>query len=1199
MSIFREPFSDSIQTQLKARTLVISGEKDNRDPLLPWYLGKNAWVRMTSFVNFDEGKVIFPGNSTVKIDTTKGNYKGDQLSRKYVLEGGTLYNRNNNNESALRYGMVNPGAAYGGNIDLSGNTIDPNYFRQMGIRPMPGITSVSLRTKAAYGSLFETTVNFQAWDTHQLNELEVLFMRPGYSVLLEWGWSQYLNYSDDKLKNSLERNQIQPESYIGAKFDPFDTSLTQQKVYDKLEALRKKYKHNYDGMLGYVKNFQWKLRKDGGYDCITTLISMGEVISTVKMNTNSNPTFFKDISNVDQLQSIYFYDDYENVLLSIKSKAESFAYSDARTRQETRLIPETEYSGSWDYSLNYIPTDKIVNTLKENKYIDAANKLNQLPFFKSLEIIGDNDSKGMKYEYIPLDTWIAILGSYCNLKEKNVDGVEQLVRLIPPGDIDYCLAGTDTISVDPSICIVKTPGAFAPEFSSFYVKDYNSANGINPPLYYFESGTDESFLIDQQNVIDFFDKTVGNGKIKNILLNISFLLDTYREMKKSSNESGVIMLDYMKNILNKVSNALGGLNNFITSTAGVNQNTIKIVDTYYLNKGPKDDFYEFDILGLGSILKDVDIQSQIFENQSTIVAIAAQSRANLGDVYNSTQVYLNAGLSDRLSIEKGQGQEISPLSTSENNPFFNNDANNVFYRKLVQLMVYARDYIVGQDKLKQFPIYTPEGNYAPPTTILKQSILRFDNDVNFKALIPFKLRITLEGIGGIVVGQIFRVKQNILPKNYYDKSLGFVITQINHELRNNTWETTLETQICLLEDNKFTNFNKLDREGFGEYIAKLKLVAILYPILYDFIKYQAVKSLVGYIYSSQKSLSGSEVIKGYLKNYDQEDVKIFWELNEKGFINQSSNVDPAPNGGFTNDRFVDFMVAWIDKYRQIYPEKLSKQFTEDTTLEQALSWISNKNYETPDGSLPAFYKGFTNDLMVSIQTILNASTDLYYPNNNPISLYYGDGRVPNASRVIKTFSSQANISSGGTAGVGGNFTANNSDTSTYNNIIDETGIRNGINNFFNTIAIDKVVNGQTVKDPLLKLFKDAYEIGLAVDGTAIPELFPIDSKVMFGDTRSLLHKEKVYWATGLANECKTTNIAFAKHINWDKQFNDDKIYGNIQPKYIDINRMGEVSYIGVAVGRRTSYKPLPSTLVSNFVNKNGKGNLSDPPYPWI
>ena len=60
MSIFKETLENSIQTQLQARTLVVSGENNRRNNLLPWYLSKNSWVRMTSFVNYTSGNQLIP-----------------------------------------------------------------------------------------------------------------------------------------------------------------------------------------------------------------------------------------------------------------------------------------------------------------------------------------------------------------------------------------------------------------------------------------------------------------------------------------------------------------------------------------------------------------------------------------------------------------------------------------------------------------------------------------------------------------------------------------------------------------------------------------------------------------------------------------------------------------------------------------------------------------------------------------------------------------------------------------------------------------------------------------------------------------------------------------------------------------------------------------------------------------------------------
>jgi hypothetical protein len=71
MSIFKETLSDTIQTQLQARQNVISGDNYTRTNLLPWYLSKNSWVRMTSFVNYTSGVVDYDGKG--KIETKKSS----------------------------------------------------------------------------------------------------------------------------------------------------------------------------------------------------------------------------------------------------------------------------------------------------------------------------------------------------------------------------------------------------------------------------------------------------------------------------------------------------------------------------------------------------------------------------------------------------------------------------------------------------------------------------------------------------------------------------------------------------------------------------------------------------------------------------------------------------------------------------------------------------------------------------------------------------------------------------------------------------------------------------------------------------------------------------------------------------------------------------------------------------------------------
>jgi hypothetical protein len=993
MSIFKETLDEGIQTQLQARTLVVNGINNNRSGLLPWYLNKNAWVRMTSFVNYTEGKIGFDGLGKIEPRPGTGYYKGDQLSKKYILQGGTLYTKTVNNQvsSSLRYGIASPGAVYGSELDFKpGNApgtyvAEPQYFRQQGLRPMPGITDVRMRTIGAYGSLFETTVNFHAWDTHQLNELELLFMRPGYSVLLEWGWSQYLNYVDGltNATNTLTENQLDPQVFSGQTINAFQEGLTQQAIYDKLEDLRKKHRYNYDGMLGYIKNFNWTLRKDGGYDCSTTLISMGEVINTIKLSTNANS--LNNQLPAPNEESAYYYDDYENILLSLKANLENEINDSSTSRA---FISESIYSGSWDYNVNYVNSDSIKKKLEKSGYSTQAGTIGSLPLKVVIQNSGENDNAGKFYEYLPLDTVVAIISSYANLRTQNKNGkAYSLARILVPTDLDYCLAGKDTISVLPNVCTVYNVGAFKEEikFLSFE-GNYDVSKGIVPPI--------------QGTVNNFYNDTIKAGKIKDIYVNIDFLLNTYRQLKSSNDESGVVLTDYLKSILNGISNALGGLNNFTLSTAGRDQNTLRIIDTYYLEQGRTEDKYQFDLLGLGSICKDVSIQSQIFQEQSTIVAIAAQSRANLGDVYNSTQVYLNAGLEDRIALAKWQGDELVT------NPTLNK--NDKFYAKVARLMTYARKYIIGPDLDNggNRQISTVETNGNDPHTILKQVLLRYDGEINFKALIPFKLKITLEGIGGIVVGQIFTVKQNILPKNYYDKRLGFIITQIEHNLKDNQWETVLDTQICILDQHQFYENNKskltggFKREGFGLYVARAQASALLYPIFLDFLIYQATRSFIGYVYASANKKKGIDIISKYLIDdfNKDDDVTDYWKNNVGKFIGKDYIADPnafkifnSNNRNivypFTPEGFQFFKYDWTETWLKINNSRKNEKFTEDgDTLEQLMKFVGSSTVNTVAGLAYKDYKKYSDAVEKVIEDM---SANIFWP-SGPDSVYKGN-----------------------------------------------------------------------------------------------------------------------------------------------------------------------------------------------------------------
>lgn len=237
MSIFKDTFKQDIQNQLNVRQEALFARTPNA---IQYFNARNAWIRMSSSVN------------------VKGS---NDLAKKYVLQGGILAN---GNQPLSGVGLINQ--AY------SLNTAD-NASHRLGIRPMPGITGIDIKSKSAYGSLREVEVKFNAWDIKQLEELELLYMRPGYTVLIEWGWAPYLDNN-----NTLQASNIDF-------YDILNQRPTKEQIFKELyDTAVKKYSGNYDAMFGYIKNYSWSARDDGGYDCTTTIISVGEVMESLKVN---------------------------------------------------------------------------------------------------------------------------------------------------------------------------------------------------------------------------------------------------------------------------------------------------------------------------------------------------------------------------------------------------------------------------------------------------------------------------------------------------------------------------------------------------------------------------------------------------------------------------------------------------------------------------------------------------------------------------------------------------------------------------------------------------------------------------------------------------------------------------------------------------------------------------------------------------
>jgi hypothetical protein len=808
MSIFKDTIKGFVQDQLEARKNIISqavdtGKKDKNgnpiysygtlsraDDFLRYTTGKNSWVRMSSFVDcvdIVKGKDGKPYDQGVKIGSKR--YFGSELARKYILEGGTLYetkdaNKKNTGKFTLRSGVARERGVYASNIDLGGTIRDGSY-RPFGYRPMPGITSIEITNKSAYGSLREAVVKFYAWDKHQLEELELLYMRTGYTVLLEWGWSQYLKSGftqDNKYQRYSKLDDIRISNFDYPTLDIFSETnnailnppkdkTSDEIIYDYIENLQFKTCGNYDAMLGHVKNFSWSIMPNGGFECTTVLISRGEILTGLKLNSNAisfikNPidgpplSLFEQIflNRAAQINNSEFNKGFSNVVVG------QFASGSGITTDSVTSF-STDLTTRLSKTTNLITYDNSTPSVGLGAYPGV--------------ILQTNGFDGTGIEYISMSDLITILNLYFNIKDQKSKIISQIV--IPKGT--PCLASVDSVSIDPGTCIIRNSQA------KFITQ---TSDGFNPKTLVAISlnETGARSLTTTELPEFLLSDSTNLGNIGNIYIAIPKILEIYRS--KGGNNTDIMLIPFLQDLLSQVSKALGGINDFQLHTT---KSTVQIIDVKYLEKkGNKK--YEFDLIGLKSICRDIKITSRIFESQSTMIAVGAGARSNVGDVYSSTQNYLNKGLRDRILKEKLIEPEKNAIDTAKE--MFNNIVT------LSNYLTKITGTIVNPSIGNQI-LYPTSQEVTNASALLKTYQYQFNStDVDFKAIIPFELEIVLDGIAGFVQGQVFTINRNILPQTYINRNIGFIITGIAHSLQNNDWITTIKTQCCLLDNEEIS-----------------------------------------------------------------------------------------------------------------------------------------------------------------------------------------------------------------------------------------------------------------------------------------------------------------------------------------------------------------------------------------------------------
>tara|TARA_R110001592_G_scaffold266709_1_gene532442 strand:- start:886 stop:4791 length:3906 start_codon:yes stop_codon:yes gene_type:complete len=900
MSIFKQTFPKFVTEQLTKREEILSSGIDpltgkhtdditRSNNFYTYTLNKQCIIRLSSGVNLAD-------------DFEINGATGKQLAQRNVLQGGVQWNDIDKKSGGI--GKPIEGGGYDGAYGSTAMMSDAKDG--YGIVPMPGVVDAQIRTKSAYGSLREGKVKFVCHNKRQLEMLEILYMRPGYHLLLEWQWSPYIE-NDGTANYDLNFNS-----------NFFEDETTMLSLEKEILKKKKDTGGNYDALIGYCKNFNYSVRPDGGFDCTTEIIAKGEVLESIKEGKDFRDKNGKK-SSVDSdkpaLETLlinlkYFHnpidDNAKNGAAATTQTSSSVAEAitnpsgtdlDKQAQDITldhigvRGDVDLEYGwrgpnqGSWPW---IVPKNHWMNlpakgedhndtpsTIKgiHQSYVRwdafcyALNKLapegesgNLLYEFHTYQIEGEDREDNCTitpleynrgWEFVAIDPY--------NLETQSPWPEVSSNPEVDPrkGDI-IDLPAIDSSS-NPNVCM------FAHQFIAFV-----QTNEGTPSLY--QGATHTLDMLKHDALWDLTAKRAvitpdlvpykHRYAIGGIYLNPAFMLEKFRELYYDSN--GNASKDYT--LFKFIEAVWDGVNNcsqhhdFKLNTDNRPEGTIcRIIDYNNVNGNELyggvnlENVYELKILSPDSSVRNVTYNTTLPSALSSTIAIAAQSPDSIDDLDKVSFAALNKNTTDRFNkvkkigasdeqrakwnerfdealeeyamglfialkesghytTDKGNGPQYpgGTLSVMMRHWFFadHNTTGNLDEEKNDVAQQYLSTISKSQLKVHK-AINILRNSYASTSDEAEGKNRYYRGQIvnqspNQSSIIPLKFNAKMDGIGGIIIGNVFKLPKDKLPIGYQGDDIFFIVMGEEQTISaGQDWTTTISGHLILLGGKKF------------------------------------------------------------------------------------------------------------------------------------------------------------------------------------------------------------------------------------------------------------------------------------------------------------------------------------------------------------------------------------------------------------
>ena len=875
-NIVGEEFEDYVFDQISQRqTNQYAGYETSRTPEQIQYLNNTtAWVKLASGVKIDESNGGLDRLRNILNDDLVGEFRGTKLAQSTILFNGlsetdpAVYNKGKKVEKIsknnLRSGysktpdIWNSTSAYG----LGGS--------EFGQQPIPGIQSVSVKALNR-GSIREANVKIKAYNKTQFAILEFLYLRIGFSVMLEWGNDKFIN---NEGVFQTTGNTIIEDLWFQ------ENDYTQLSMISAIERYRAEYDANYDGFFGKVVNFTWTFGSDGSYDIDLKLITVGDVIESLQANIPVNSS---EVSIIDSVVSSSVKDTgvYQNL-------AESSIVNAAQNNKIGKyLFTSIADQDLWSKTPEYF-------SLKSQFTLDS-------------QVLGDKKINDKYNYFMSFGELLNIFQNNCIPGIETSKGIEPLLDIESDENANKISYYPNQTSLDPRICIFNYVFGSTGEKNPRY-----SISGVNQPKY----------LSPLKPYVAVEGTDVVYGKLMNIYLNYDFISKC---LISNTKDGKLSMFKFFQKICDGLNSSLGGVNNIEPIIK--NDKIVTFIDQNpipgYLELIGKDKtVVDLEVYGYNqsnkssNFIKDISFKTEITPQLASMITIGGGGGKNEDGTAFS---YWNEGLIDRflpkianpkdsltpqekikdarieeakqIFVTKSESKwfagtdPVDPLGNFHKNKWEGNRRTIEYKtisgvmscREFIQRVYHMDNYFaknknvittddLASEQQNNYALYLIEAfggktgitiravnddgkayEYnATPTlqkntkytlfdskfisrakstyTVYINTIMRsqFNKDGDKKTpsnqvgFIPVGFGIQLQGISGMKIYNKLNINNTFLPSQY-PKALKFLVKSVDHKIENNTWTTSLDTI-------SIPNVKKVTRSNVDDFLQKLQII---------------------------------------------------------------------------------------------------------------------------------------------------------------------------------------------------------------------------------------------------------------------------------------------------------------------------------------------------------------------------------------